>query len=97
MFTYRLHGPELSSDNSDNYKKLMKRGLVEFVEFLGAHPAQKARTVAQAFNTWWLVKGPAGFRTSEDALRYKHELLQFIQSVGDGLLEDEFQKADVSL
>jgi hypothetical protein len=39
---------------------------------------RRVQTVAQAFPAWWILKGPAGFRSTEDAMVFRGLLLGYL-------------------
>lgn len=66
----------------ERYKEFLKRGLTNFVQFTRARPT--TQKMEQDYLQWWILRGPANFRSNDDALRYKHELWAFIEELADG-------------
>lgn len=79
IFSYKDQPNTLESE--EQYRALLKRGLVEFTMF--KNKRKITGTTKKMYDLWWRFYGPLGFRTNDDALRYKHDVWEFIRGLTD--------------
>lgn len=74
--------PKQYQDHLDALSKIFLRWRVK-LEFY------KNKPIEQAFALWWNLRGPTGFKTSEDSFRLRKELLANVLSyIQEPLNED---------
>ena len=75
IFRYK----DLTPENAEQYRNLLKRGLVEFTQFKQKRGIKE--TTKKSYDLWWRFYGPVGFGSNWDALRYKQEVWEFIKGL----------------
>jgi hypothetical protein len=68
----------VTDETQAEYRAVLEDYRVKFREWATKNRAHKEETTQQAFELWWMFRGPQGFRSSADALRFKHELLTYV-------------------
>lgn len=77
MIDYAWRQPETEED----FQRVLKQHALSFLAWRAKSPNRKAQALLRAFQSWWLVKGPTGFRSAADALRYRDEVFAYVASV----------------
>jgi hypothetical protein len=74
MFEYRW----LTEDTQVEYTAVLDKHATEFLTWLAEKDDRNTWSLERAFASWWFHKGPTGFRTSNDTIRFKRELYEHL-------------------
>lgn len=75
MINYDWVTPETQKD----FDQVLRKHGLAFLAWRAKHPVRKAQNLAQAYKVWWVTKGPVGFATNEDVVRFRQELFRYIE------------------
>lgn len=56
--------------------KAVRQEAARFLAWRAERPQRRALDLPNAFGAWWLQKGPVRFAATDDALRFKREVLR---------------------
>lgn len=75
MATFNLD--ELSQEAYDD---LLRRFVILFVRFRLRMTHLHQKPLATQYLVWWISKGPTGFKSNDDALKFKRDLYAKIET-----------------
>lgn len=71
------------------YEAVLRAHATQFREWASHNRTHREEPVETTFKYWWMFRGPTGFKNSDQALRFRTELLTYIltHSLTDTVLE----------
>lgn len=83
MFDYSW----VSDETKPEYEAVLKEHALKFLQWRAKAAFRRQWTLERAVKYWWLEHGPTAFRTTEDALRFKLELIDYLGKMRDDAAE----------
>lgn len=62
------------------YDELLRRFVILFVRFRLRMAHLQEKPLATQYLVWWISKGPTGFKSNDDALKFKQDLFAKIEA-----------------